>query len=204
MIRDSIGILGGTFDPIHKGHLLLAEQAYREYPLTSVWFMPSGHPPHKQDHHVTEGRYRQEMIEIAIEGRDCFCYSDFELRRPGNTYSAQTFRLLNEAYPGQTFYFIVGADSLYQMDHWYHPQEVMDRAILLVAGREYKERHRPLTEQIRYLTERFHARIFRLHCPEVDVSSAMLRQMAAQGQDIDPYLPPGVGEYIRRMGLYRP
>ena len=203
MIRDSIGILGGTFDPIHKGHLLLAEQAYREYPLSSVWFMPSGHPPHKQDHHVTEGEYRKEMIEIAIRGKSYFRYSDFELNRPGNTYSAQTFSLLKQAHPEQTFYFIVGADSLYQLEHWYHPQEVMDRVILLVAGREYTQRHRPLEDQIRYLTERYHAKIFQLHCPEIDVSSAMLRQMAAQGLDIDSYLPPGVGAYIRKMGLYR-
>ena len=98
-MRDSIGIMGGTFDPIHNGHLLLAHQAYREYGLDSIWFMPSGHPPHKQDHHVTDGGIRRDMVKLAIEGVPYFQYSDFELRRPGSTYSAQTFHLLNEAYP---------------------------------------------------------------------------------------------------------
>ena len=203
MRKDSIGILGGTFDPIHNGHLLLAKQAHREYGLSSVWFMPSGHPPHKRDHLVTDGKARQDMVRLAIQGIPYFSFSDFELKRPGSTYSAQTFRLLNETFPELDFYFIVGADSLYQLEHWYHPQEVMDRATLLVAGRAYNEPHRSLDQQIQYLTERYHARIFRLHCGEMDVSSAMLRQMAADGEDIAPYLPPGVADYIRKNHLYR-
>ena len=202
-MRDSIGIMGGTFDPIHNGHLLLAHQAYREYGLDSIWFMPSGHPPHKQDHHVTDGGNRRDMVKLAIEGVPYFQYSDFELRRPGSTYSAQTFHLLNEAYPALNFYFIVGADSLYQIEHWYHPRELMRETTLLVAGRECDNAPRSLDQQIRYLSDRFQAKIFRLHCQEMDVSSAMLRQMAAQGVPIDSYLPPGVADYIRKNGLYR-
>ena len=85
-----IGILGGTFDPIHNGHLWLGEQAYLEYGLDQVWFMPSGHPPHKQDHPVTEGEKRWDMVRLAIAGNPHFAYSDFELQRPGYTYTAQT------------------------------------------------------------------------------------------------------------------
>ena len=103
----NIGILGGTFDPIHNGHLWLGEEAYREYGLDQIWFMPSGRPPHKQDHPVTDGQMREDMVKLAIKGHPHFVYSDFELKRPGNTYTAQTLRLLKEQYPQHTFYFII-------------------------------------------------------------------------------------------------
>ncbi len=198
-----IGILGGTFDPIHNGHILLGRQAYEEYRLDRIWFMPSGTPPHKKDHRVTAGKLRRDMVMLAIEGVPYFAYSDFELKRPGNTYTAQTLRLLREAFPGNEFYFIVGADSLFQIEHWYHPEQVMSEATLLVAGREYEEEHRSLDQQIGYLSSRFDAQILRLHCGEVDISSAGLRQMAARGLDIRPYVPAAVADYIRLNGLYQ-
>ena len=95
--------------------------------------MPSGHPPHKQDHPVTEGEKRWDMVRLAIAGNPHFAYSDFELQRPGYTYTAQTLALLQEAYPEHTFYFIIGADSLYQIEGWYHPEQVMARATLPVS-----------------------------------------------------------------------
>ena len=89
-----IGILGGTFDPIHRGHLQLGEKAYQQFRLDSVWFMPSGTPPHKKDHRVTEGALREEMVKLAIADTPYFLYSDFELKRQGNTYTAETLELL--------------------------------------------------------------------------------------------------------------
>ena len=198
-----IGILGGTFDPIHNGHLWLGEQAYREYGLDQVWFMPSGHPPHKQDHPVTEGDKRWDMVRLAIAGNPHFAYSDFELQRPGYTYTAQTLALLQEAYPEHTFYFIIGADSLYQIEGWYHPEQVMARATLLVAGRAFKEAKRSLDQQIAHLIARYGARILPLHCGEMDVSSADLRRMAREGKNIGPSGPGEVAAYIRRNRLYQ-
>lgn len=198
-----IGILGGTFDPIHNGHILLGRQAYEEYRLDQIWFMPSGSPPHKKDHRVSAGKLRRDMVLLAIEGVPYFVYSDFELKRPGNTYTAQTLKLLCEAFPGNAYYFIVGADSLYQIEHWYHPEQVMSGATLLVAGREYGEKHRSLDRQIAHLASRFNAQIQKLHCGELDISSADLRQMAARGLDISSYVPYGVAEYIRANGLYQ-
>lgn len=112
-----IGIMGGTFDPIHNGHLMLGEQAYREYGLDEVWYMPSGHPPHKKNHHVTVPAMRFEMTKLAVKGHKGFFCSDFEVRRSGNTYTAQTLSLLRKSYPGHTFYFIIGADSLYEIEN---------------------------------------------------------------------------------------
>ena len=107
-----VGILGGTFDPVHNGHLLLGEQAYREYGLDEIWFMPSHVPPHKKDHHITDGAARIRMLELATESVPYFLVSDFEMGREGNTYTAQTLALLKEAYPDIEVYFIIGADSL--------------------------------------------------------------------------------------------
>ena len=134
-----VGILGGTFDPVHNGHLLLGEQAYREYGLDEIWFMPSHVPPHKKDHHITDGAARIRMLELATESVPYFLVSDFEMGREGNTYTAQTLALLKEAYPDIEVYFIIGADSLYQLESWYHPEQVMAQAVLLVSGRTYED-----------------------------------------------------------------
>ena len=122
-----IGIMGGTFDPVHNGHLHLGRQAYVEYGLDCIWYMPSGQPPHKKDHHVTSVEHRCQMLRLAIAEDEAFRFSDFEVRREGNTYTAQTLALLREAYPEHTFYFILGADSLYEIETWYRPEDVYKR-----------------------------------------------------------------------------
>lgn len=198
-----IGIMGGTFDPIHNGHLLLGRQAYEEYDLKEIWFMPSGRPPHKTDHRVTEVEERCEMVRLAIADYPYFAYSDFEVRRSGNTYTAQTLRLLQETYPQHRFFFIIGADSLFEIEKWYHPEEVMAQTTLLVAGREYEGAPRTLDEQITYLSEKYGASIRRLHCEEVDISSAELREMEARGRRLYKYVPKSVEEYIVTRGLYQ-
>ena len=132
-----IGIMGGTFDPIHNGHIMLGRQAYAEYNLDEVWYMPSGQPPHKKGRHVTESAERCHMVKLAIQDIPYFVFSDFEVRRTGkNTYTAETLALLGEKYPDVHFYFIVGADSLFEIEKWYHPEEVMARATLMAAHPE--------------------------------------------------------------------
>ena len=146
-----IGILGGTFDPIHNGHLALGKQAYEQFSLDEIWFMPSGHPPHKKGRLVTEGKEREDMVKLAIASVPYFVYSDFELKREGNTYTAQTLSLLKEVYPQHEFYFIIGADSLYEIEQWYHPEMVMKQAVLLVAARSYEKDHPDFEKQVKYL-----------------------------------------------------
>lgn len=199
-----IGILGGTFDPIHNAHLGLGEQAYRQFGLDEIWFMPSGQPPHKTDHRVTEGVHRSAMVKLAISEIPCFTYSGFELERRGNTYTAQTLSLLRTAYPQHTFYFIVGADSLYQIEHWFHPELVMEQTELLVAVRPWhEEQHKSLEQQIRYLEAKYGARIHQIHFHETDISSEEIRQAVARGEDISSYVPAAVADYISKHGLYR-
>lgn len=198
-----IGIMGGTFDPIHNGHLLLGKQAYEEYHLDEIWFMPSGTPPHKRDHHVTGLENRCQMVQLAIEDYPYFKFSDFEVRRPGNTYTAQTLQLLKEAFPEHQFYFIIGADSLYELESWYHPQEILHQTTLLVAGREYEGSVRTLEDQMEYLRNSYHATIYPLHCETVDISSGELRAMNARSKPIFKYVPANVEQYINTHQLYQ-
>ncbi len=198
----NIGIMGGTFDPIHNGHLLLGKQAYQEYDLSEVWFMPSHNPPHKTDHPVTDAADRCAMVKLAIAQYPYFRFSDFEIVREGKTYTAQTLSLLAQDYPEHRFYFIVGADSLYELETWHHPDEVLSRTTLLVAGREYRQAPRTMEEQIAYLSEKYRADIRRLHCEEVDISSQELRDMESRGRSIFKYVPKCVEEYIITHGLY--
>ncbi len=197
-----IGIMGGTFDPVHDGHLLLGRQAYTEYCLDSVWFMPSGQPPHKRDHHVTDGNHRCAMVKLAIKDEPGFEFSDFEFRRNGNTYTAQTMALLKEAFPQHNFFYIIGADSLYEIESWYHPEQVMSSVPFLVAEREYEKNHRPLKDQITRLSNLYGARISLLHCKEMDISSAQIRQAVKKGTSIRNLVPHAVGEYIAAHSLY--
>ena len=199
----NIGILGGTFDPIHKGHLALGQQAYEQFKLDQIWFMPSSLPPHKRAQKVTEGTERQDMVKLAIRDYPWFQYSDFEFRRHGNSYTAQTLMLLKEAYPHDKFYFIEGADSLYEIEDWYHPEMVMHETTILVAGRPYKHTHRPLDLQIAYLKDKYSARIERIHFEEMDISSETVRKAAKQGCDLTKWLPDEVAEYIKAHGLYQ-
>lgn len=198
-----IGIMGGTFDPIHNGHLLLGRQAYMEYGLEQIWFMPSGNPPHKKDHVVTAVGDRLAMVRLALESYPYFVCSDFEIRRKGNTYTADTLKLLHETYPEHQFYFIIGADSLYQIEKWYHPDDVMKQAILLVANREYEQVSCSMEAQITYLKTRYGADIRPLHCEEIDISSKEVREWCAKGKSLHKYIPSKVEEYIRIHGLYQ-
>lgn len=198
-----IGIMGGTFDPVHNGHLLLGRQAYEEYGLDEIWFMPSHIPPHKQDHLITDGADRIRMLELALED-DPFCrVSDFEMKREGRTYTAKTLELLKEAYPDTEFYFILGADSLFQIETWYHPERVMALASFLAAGRDYESGGRTLKEQADYLKRTYGARIQFLHSPRVHVASEEIRLKAARGESLEGLVPAKVAEYIRDHDLYR-
>lgn len=198
-----IGILGGTFDPIHNGHLLLGKQAYLEYDLDCVWYMPSGQPPHKKERKVTEALDRCAMVQAAIADEPCFDYSDFETSREGNSYTAKTLTLLREYYPEHEFYFIIGADSLYEIESWYHPEEVIEGVTILVAVREYEDNHLPMEQQMKYLTEKYNGRIYRLHSQEVNISSEEIRGMAARNQPIHQYVPAAVVRYIKTHHLYQ-
>ena len=167
--------------------------------------MPSRQPPHKKDRHITSPADRLEMVRLAVESTPFFACSDFELcRTEGNTYTADTLLLLKQAYPDTEFYFIVGADSIFDIEKWYHPEIVMKNAVILAADRACGHDDVPFNRQIEYLTKKYDARICRLHSRRMDVSSQLLRQKIQNGEQVSRYIPDPVVQFIRERRLYSP
>ena len=196
------GIMGGTFNPIHYGHLLLAENAYEQFGLDEVLFMPSNNPPHKKMTPVIDGARRAEMVRLAIEGNPHFAFSGEELTREGNTYTSDTLEILAEREPDTQFYFIIGGDSLNQFESWRRPEVILKLACVLAAERDGMSLQRT-RQKIEYLNVKYHADVRLLLIPNIEISSHDIRQRAEVGHSIRYLLPESVREYILENGLYR-
>lgn len=195
-----IGIMGGTFDPVHIGHLIMAQSALTELKLDRVIFMPSGNPPHKELSRITDAKIRSEMVKLAIDKNDKFVYSDFELKRDGIVYTADTLRMIRERDPDMELYFIVGADSLLDMEKWHEPEKVFDRCRVVVVDRN--QSHEDLMKKIRYLTEKYQAQIDYIPSPLVDISSTEIRSRVSAGRSIRYLVTEAVEAYIYEKVLY--
>ena len=197
-----IGIVGGTFNPIHNGHLLLGECAREEYLLDRVIFIPSGISYLKSGQtDIPAGEIRYQMVKQAIAGNPYFTCSRVEIDRGGNTYTADTLEELGRMYPGDELYFIIGGDSLLSMDTWVRPQDVFDRAVILAAvrdGFDIEEMERKRKE----LTERFSARIELLKYARMDISSSDIRERFRSGRSVRYLLPDSCIEFARLKNLY--
>jgi nicotinate-nucleotide adenylyltransferase len=196
-----IGIMGGTFNPIHFGHLFLAENARTFAGLDKVLFMPSKNPPHKKIASEVTQKQREAMIRLAIEDNPHFEFSDFELQRDGYTYTADTLTLLHEENPETQYYFIVGTDSLFMMQDWMQPQTVFSNCTVLVAGRDQADEEK-IDKHIAFLKRTFDADILYIKMPMLDIASEDIRARIASGNSVKYYMPDSVIEYIKSNGLY--
>lgn len=201
MDNKKVGILGGTFDPIHIGHLILAESAYSQFGLDTVLVMPSGNPPHKPDRHITDRLHRNKMVQLAIEDNGHFKLSLFEQERTGYIYTADTLRLLKENNKDCDYYFIVGGDSLALMDTWYHPESIFENAVILAAVRN-DITDTVLNLKINEYREKYDARIEFLRIPNIDISSSDIRERVFKGESIKYRVPKDVERYIYNNRLY--
>ncbi|MBR2696445.1 MAG: nicotinate-nucleotide adenylyltransferase [Parasporobacterium sp.] len=195
-----IGIMGGTFDPIHYGHLILAETAYDRFNMDKVLIMPAGDPYFKADRGVSADEDRAEMVKLAIQGNPHFEFSDLELAREGDTYTVDTLTILREQYPSDDLYLIVGSDTLFQMEKWYKPQEIFNLAKILSSSRNIEVSE--LNDQMDYLRKKFSAKIVNLYMPNIDISSTDIRDKVKHGMSVRYFLPDSVIDYIHEKGLY--
>lgn len=195
-----LGILGGTFDPIHHGHLVAAQEACKQLHLDRVLFVPASTPPHKTDRAITPGHHRLRMVEAATVGRACFGISLVDLNRPGPCYTSDTLRLIrSERGPDLDLFFIEGADSLADIRSWYQPEQIIRLCKFAVVQRPGVSIDLPSLEAwLPGLTERIHW----VDMPLLDISSRDLRQRVRQGRAISYLVPPGVEAYIGAHGLY--
>ncbi|MCR5487106.1 MAG: nicotinate-nucleotide adenylyltransferase [Lachnospiraceae bacterium] len=196
-----MGVLGGTFDPIHNGHLSLALSALKEQGLDFVWIMPSAVSYLKEGTGVSPAEDRLAMCRLAVEGRPELRVSELEIQRGGFTYTYETMEELNRLYPQTEHYFIMGADSLFFMENWKHAERIFAACRILAAVREDLGREK-LLGKIRELQERFQAEIYLLPMEPVGISSSLIRKEASEGHPIGAYVPRGVEEYIKTLGLY--
>lgn len=197
-----VGIMGGTFDPIHIGHLILAENAYEQFGLEKVVFMPAGNPPHKT---VRTGRatneQRMEMVRLAISGNPHFELSALEMNEDGYSYSYRTLEKLKKEHPDTEYYFIMGADSLMDFDTWKEPQRICDACTPVVATRNHLSSE-TLQKQIVHVQTAYQTDIRKLDTLNIDVSSKQIRILYSQGHTIRYYVPDAVIDYINKNGVY--
>ena len=203
-----IGIMGGTFNPIHNGHLAIAERAREQFLLEKVLFIPSGVPYMKDLQAVLPVETRCEMTAAAIAGKPYFELSDIEAAdamRGKNTYTFETLQKLKAADPQAAYYFILGADSLQDMEHWKNPELIFQNCTILAAVRGEEEENRlqdKLAGQIQHLREKYQASIAMLKMEGMALSSTQIRSCIREGKPIQKMVPEAVAAYIQKHHLY--
>lgn len=187
-----IGILGGTFNPIHIGHLAIAEFVREKIALSKIIFVPSYLPPHKSTQNVAPAKDRYQMTRLAIESNPHFEISDFEIKQKATSYTFETLKYLKELYPLKTqFFFLIGEDNLHTLHTWKHVEKLYKMAQFVAVTRpKVKAAHK--NNHVRFV-----------EMPGLEVSSSYIRKMIAQKHSVKYLLPDAVLKYIKKRHLYR-
>jgi nicotinate-nucleotide adenylyltransferase len=200
-----IGVLGGTFDPVHYGHLVIAEEVYTTLDLDEMVFVPTGQPPHKTDEVITPAEHRLAMLELAIASNPHFTISRVDVDRPGPSYTVDTLRLLHEQWGEETaIYFVIGGDSLEYFLTWRDAAGILEQLTHLVAVRrpgytESEEYYDRLEARLPGIKQR----LLVVEAPQFEISATGLRLRVAEGRPIKYQTPESVEQYIKDFGLYR-
>lgn len=197
-----VGILGGTFNPIHNAHRIMAQAAYEQYELDEVWFMPSKEPPHKNRDDIVSEEHRSRMIQFAIDNVEYFSFSSLELEREGTTYTCDTLEQCVRLHPNVKFYFILGGDSLCDFETWYHPEKIASLCTVLAMARDGMTREE-LETRCEQLSQKYSGCFLAVQMPQITVSSREIRDMFAKDKKPIGLLPDAVMDYITFHGLYK-
>jgi len=199
-----LGIFGGTFDPVHYGHLLLAECCREQCKLDAVWFLPAAVPPHKREIVLSPAENRVEMLELAIAGHPAFAVCRYEIDRGGVNYTFETLAHLHEEDPRRELFFLLGADMLHDFPHWRQAARILELALPVVVRRpgagalDFADLA-PLAPPERIAQIRGH----QVEMPEIGISGTEIRRRTAAGSSIRYRTPRAVEKYIETQGLYR-
>lgn len=200
MQRRKIGIMGGTFNPIHNGHLLLGEMAYEQFGLDKVLIMPTKHPYYKDISGNIMEKDRVAMVRLAVKDNPHFEFSALELNREGTTYTVDTLEELHQKFPENDYYFILGKDSLDYLESWKDVTRIFKLCKIIAASRD--DLDGKIDEKIAYLNRKYHAEIFRLYSPNLEISSSYLRKELSTGKSCRYLVPDSVLAYIKENRLY--
>ncbi len=198
------GLLGGTFDPIHIGHLLLGEWALERFGLDEIWFLPAGMPYFKEGKKVSGRALRLAMTKAAVKDLPWAKVCDIELVRSGRTYTWETVAELKEKYPDNEFYFIFGADCLDQLESWLYPERILAGCTVIAASRGLDNDIPVMEAKAAELMKKLGGRILVMDFPAIELSSTLIRERAAAGLSLRYLVPQAVEEIIRQYSLYRP
>jgi nicotinate-nucleotide adenylyltransferase len=199
--RERIGVFGGTFDPIHLGHLIIAAEIQRMANLDQVLFVPAGRPPHKLDQHLSNDDDRLRMLQLAVGGVPGFAINTVDLDRHGPSFTVDTLRILHGQHPDTELVFVMGEDSLRDFLTWHNPAGIIEQAELAVARRPGVE------HDLGAISAAIPAAARRIHIypvPEIGIASRELRERAARGDSLRFFVPDSVADFIRERGLYLP
>jgi nicotinate-nucleotide adenylyltransferase len=196
-----IGILGGTFNPPHLGHLVAAQEAYRELRLDQVTLIPAGMPPHKPVDDEPGPEHRLELCRLAVGDDERFTVSDLELRRDGPSYTVDTLDALRSRSPSDDLFLILGADIAAGLPKWHEPERVLELATVAIAKRRGTAKA-AVDDALAQLAGGERARFFQM--PRIGISSTMVRRRVRAGQPIRYFVPDRVMHYIETHGLYGP
>jgi nicotinate-nucleotide adenylyltransferase len=197
-----LGILGGTFDPIHKAHLLMAERAIREFSLNYILVIPSACPPHKRDRDIGDFSSRYDMCVLATKDYECMFASPMEANREGFSYTIDTLKELGKEYPGAELYFIIGGDTVFELETWKSAGEVFPLTKFIAFNRHGLDKQ-TIIEKIAYLHGKYNATILLSNARVPNISSTQIRELVLQHKDIKDIVPIDVVRYINEHGLYR-
>lgn len=195
---EKIGIIGGTFDPIHNGHLVIASCAADAYGLDQVIFIPSAIPPHKMGKKITPVEQRYEMTLLATLDNHLFSVSKVEMERSGSSYTIDTIKHFREELPDSEIYFITGADTIVEIDSWKNPEDLMQMVYFIAAVRPGYT----FEGLAKDFYQRNRERIFLLETPKMDISSTEIRRRVQEGKTIQYLVHPSVQRYIDKFHLY--
>ena len=198
----NIGILGGTFDPVHMGHLVIAEEARVKLGLGEILFVPAGQPWFKvgQGHTIAPATHRLEMLRLAIADNPCFKLCTLEVERSGPSYSIDTITTLRNQLGEQPLFFILGSDSLAGFHLWKEPDRLVQMCQLVIVPRSGL--NLPELESLEHLIPGLAHSVIELVAPIIEISSSKIRQRIAQGLSIRYLVPDLVGKYIAEQKLY--
>ncbi|MBU8879466.1 nicotinate-nucleotide adenylyltransferase [Bacillus sp. FJAT-29790] len=186
-----IGILGGTFDPPHLGHLIIANEVLNTMSLDEIWFMPNQEPPHKKKSNAIDDEDRVNLLKLAIQGHPNFKIELIELKRKGPSYSYETMKILKETHLDKQFYFIIGADMIEYLPKWYNIDELFDIVQFIGVRRPSYSHQSPYP-------------ILYAEVPEINISSSLIRSRLKEGKTVRYIVPDSVRSYIKEKNLYGP
>lgn len=196
-----LGILGGTFDPIHYGHLLLAETCREQLDLSQIRLLPAGAPPHKTGKGITDGHTRADMVQLAISGYPEYTVDRREIRREGPSFTVDTLTNFRTEYPDAELFFLMGADSLRDIPGWKQPERILELATVVAVNRPGLEA--PDDQQVfDWVGQEFAKRIITLSMPGTDLSATALRHRVAAGQNLRFMTPRAVEMFINQHRVY--